>query len=194
MNRLLAIFFALVAAAAQAREIQMDWAYHSGKPDERASERVPGESFAFLANGSESILSSDPVTIFLLTPQNFAGDLDEQVFVRWWDGSMAHWIMGTWVQNVVLDSGNPDGRFRGLPESGSITLDLWRIEVPSWVTQPGLNFYAIQMKGFSSDESEERFLLKRSFGDFSRTNRLGQIWSASEEFDAQDWSVEILPP
>lgn len=194
MKRSLAILFALAAAAAQARDIQMDWAYHSAKPDQRASERVPGENFAFLANGSESIPSSDPVSIYVLAPNDFAGELDEQVFVRWWDGSMAHWIMGSWVKNVVLDSGSPEGRFRGLPESGSVVLDLWKIEVPPWVTQPGLNFYAVQMKGFGPDASEERFLLKRSIGDFSRTNRLGQIWSASEEFDAQDWSVEILPP
>jgi hypothetical protein len=128
----------------------------------------------------------------LLTGADFAGELDEQVFVRWWDGTMSHWIMGSWVKHVTLDASRPETAFHGQPTEGTVTLDLWKIEIPPLVTQPGENFYAIQIKGYSQDSADERYLLSRPGGDFSRTNRLGQIWSSSEEFDGQDWMVNIL--
>ena len=105
---------------------------------------------------------------------------------------MAHWVMGTWVKNIRL---SPSLQLRGKPAAGEgeVMLDLWRVDVPSWITQPGENFYAIQLKGCRGDVSEERYLLRRAGGDFSRTNPLGQAWSSSEEFDGQDWSVVITP-
>ena len=182
--------FVLLAALSVRAEIQTDWAYHAAD-GESWTERVPGETFAFLENGSGQIADGETVTLYVLSANDFAGELDEQVFVRWWDGAISHWIMGTWVRSVRLDASQPDRGFRGLPASGSVLLDLWKIEIPPAITQPGDNFYAIQLKGQGPDVSEERYLLRRFGGDFSRTNNLGQICSASEEFDGQDWMINI---
>ena len=119
--------------------------------------------------------------------------MDEQIYVRWWDGTMSHWVMGTWVKNVILDAAQSDARFHDLPTEGIAPLDLWKIEIPPWITQPGENFYAIQLKGFAQNTSDERYLLSKPGGDFSRTNNFGQVWSASEEFDGQDWVIHVLP-
>ena len=183
---------ALLVTPLAAEEIQADWLYHAIGSSNRSSEKVPGEDFAFLANGTDQVSDADTVTLYLLTGEDFAGDLDEQVFVRWWDGTMSHWIMGSWVKNITLDSSRPETSFHGQPETGTVTLDLWKIEIPPPVTQPGENFYAIQIKGYSANSSDERYLLSRPGGDFSRTNQFGQIWSSSEEFDGQDWMVNIL--
>ncbi|MDR0994034.1 MAG: hypothetical protein LBN38_05665 [Verrucomicrobiota bacterium] len=192
MNKIASIFLfaALGAAGAGANEFHMDWAYHGVGDDARLSEQVPGEALHFLANASSRIPASDTVTLYILTDHDFAGDMEEQVYVRWWDGYMAHWIMGNWVKNVTVD---PQERFHDLPSDGEVFLDLWEVKIPSWVTQPGENFYAIQLKGYANDTTEERYLLCRSGGDFSRTNQLGQVWSSSEEFDGQDWKVAIEP-
>lgn len=181
----------LWAGSARAQEIHTGWAYHAAEDANPATETVPGETFAFRADGPGAIPQDRTVTLYVLTDHEFAGNLDEQVFVRWWDGYMAHWIMGTWVKNVWL---SPAHRLRGLPAAGETMVDLWKVDVPSWITQPGENFYAIQLKGCRPDgESEERYLLRRGAGDFSRKNALGQAWSSSEEFDGQDWSVTIAP-
>jgi hypothetical protein len=174
-------------------DIQTDWAYHAIGNGSRTTELVPGEPFAFLANGTEQIPDGDSVTLYVLTAKDFAGEMDEQVFVRWWDGYMSHWIMGTWLKNVGLDAARPEARFRGLPAEGAIDLDLWQIEIPAWITQPGENFYAIQLKGYAPDDMDERYLLRRPGGDFCHSNNFGQVWSASEEFDGQDWQIQILP-
>ena len=191
--RIALLVFLALAASATAREIETEWAYHAAIDADRPAELVPGESFAFLANGSTEISASAPVELYLLTSHDFAGELDEQIFVRWWDGSMSHWIMGQWVKNIVFGDDSPNGRFHGQPDAGSFMADLWKVEIPAEITQPGPNYYAIQIKGFLDGVSEERFLLNRPGGDFSRTNLLGQIWSASEEFDGQDWRIDVLP-
>ncbi len=180
------------AGAVSAQEIRTAWAYHAAEGTAPAAETVPGEDFAFLANGQGPIPQDKPVTLYVVTDHQFAGDLDEQIFVRWWDGYMAHWVMGSWVKNIHL---SPSLQLRGLPAGGpgSTMVDLWRVDIPSWITQPGENFYAIQLKGCRGDLSEERYLLRRAGGDFSRVNALGQAWSSSEEFDGQDWSVVIAP-
>lgn len=180
------------AVAASAQEIRTGWAYHAAEGTAPAAETVPGEDFAFLANGQGPIPQDKPVSLYVVTDHEFAGDLDEQIFVRWWDGYMAHWIMGTWVKNISL---SPSLQLRGKPAAGEgdTMVDLWRVDIPSWITQPGENFYAIQLKGCRGDLSEERYLLRRAGGDFSRVNPLGQAWSSSEEFDGQDWSVVIAP-
>lgn len=186
------LLFALAVVSAPGADIQMEWAYHAAGNDLRTSEQVPGESATFLANGTDQIADGDTVTLYVLTAGHFAGDLDEQIFVRWWDGYMAHWIMGVWVKKIALDAARPEATFHGEPNAGTADIDLWKIDVPSWITQPGENFYAIQLKACGADGSEERYLLSRPGGDFSHTNRLGQIWSASEEFEGQDWSVNVL--
>ena len=184
---------ALLALAAPlgAIELETAWAYHAADADARTAELVPGESFAFLAHETAEVSTSEPVVLHVLTAREFAGDLDEQVVVRWWDGTRALWVMGSWVKNVALDAAAD--RFRDLPDHGAAVLDLWRVEIPAELTRPGDNYYAIQIKGIGDGVSEARYLLARGGGDFTRTNALGQIWSASEEFDKQDWRVSILP-
>lgn len=194
MKRLFVILLGTLCAAWTAQaDIRTDWAYHAVDSDSRTSEPVPGEGFAFLANGTAQIPDGDTVTLYVLTAKDFAGEMDEQVFVRWWDGFMSHWVMGVWVKNVALNGAQPETRFHGLPTDGTVELDLWRIEIPAALTQPGDNFYAIQLKGFAPDGFDERFLLRRPGGDFCHSNNFGQVWSASEEFDGQDWMVQILP-
>ena len=179
-------------------EIQTDWAYHSIGDGGRFLETIPGQSGAFVEGGSDQADNDQTIRLFLLTAQQFAGDMDEQDFVRWWDGTMAHWVQGQWVENITLKSDPSGPRFHDLPLLDSVTVDLWRIEIPPWITQPGENFYAIQLKAFSPESTFERYLLSRSGGDFTRTNNLGQIWSASEEFDGQDWKINVwqqpIPP
>ena len=97
---------------------------------------------------------------------------------------MAHWIMGYWVRNL------PSEVFSGAVPAGS-RVDLWRVEIPDYVWQSGPQFYAIQVKGYQDGASIDRYLLARSGGDFTHTNALGQIWSASEEFEGQDWAVTL---
>ncbi len=184
-------FLAACLAQSALADIQTDWAYHAIGNESSATERVPGEDTLFLANGTGPIVDGDAIILFVLTAHDFAEDMDEQVFVRWWDGSTSHWIMGTWVKTLQLDSSRPDARFRGLPAEGTATLDLWKIEIPAGITQPGENFYAIQLKGCTKDNSEDRYLLNKRSGDFSHTNNFGQVWSASEEFDGQDWIINI---
>jgi hypothetical protein len=191
--RLCIVAAALAATILSAAEIQTEWAYHSAGADARLSELVPSKDVRFLANGSDEVPASEPVTLYVLTARDFAGDRQEQVFARWWDGAMAHWIMGAWEENLTLSGDADDTRFRGQPVDGSVRLDLWKIVIPSWITQPGLNFYTIQLKAFANGDSESRYLVQQAGGGFSRTNRLGQIWSASEEVHGQDWSVRILP-
>lgn len=182
----------LLSVSVACADIQTDWAYHAVGSASRVSDLVPGETHPFLANGSDQIADGEAIVLYVLTARDFAGDMDEQVYVRWWDGTMSHWIMGTWVKNVDLDAAAPESRFRGLPAEGSVVVDLWKIEIPEWITQPGENFYAIQLKGFAGDAAEERYLLSAPGGDFTQTNNLGQVWSASEEFGGQDWRVNIL--
>lgn len=192
------LLLALWLAPSGRADIRTDWAYHSAGLDGRLADTVPGKSMHFLDGGRDQMHNDQTVRIYLITAHNFAGDMDEQVFVRWWDGAMAHWIMGQWVDNLHLQSDPAAGRFRNQPLDGTVDLDLWKIEIPSEVTRPGENFYAIQLKAFSPETTAERYLLSRPGGDFTHTNNLGQIWSASEEFDGQDWKVNIwkdpLPP
>jgi hypothetical protein len=186
------LVWALGAATSAFAEIQSDWAYHAAGSGSRWTVSVPGEEFTFLANGTDQISNDDTVTLYLVTANQFAGDKDEQIHVRWWDGTMSHWIMGSWLKTLHLDAG--EMRFRGQPEDGTAAVDSGGVDIPPWITQTGDNFYAIQLKGLHPDgTAEERYLLCTAGGDFTRTNRLGQIWSASEEFDGQDWRIQIVP-
>lgn len=183
---------AVLLAQSALADIQTEWAYHSVGSGSRVTDPVPGEEFTFLANQTDQIGDADTVTLYLLTAHDFAGDMEEQIYVRWWNGTMSHWIMGTWVKSIKLDSSRPDARFRNFPAEGTVDLDLWKIEIQAWITQPGENFYTIQLKGYAEGTSEERYLLSKPGGDFSQINNVGQVWSASEEFDGQDWMINIL--
>lgn len=163
-------------------DIDTSLLFHAASAEAPTATMVPGETFPFLqlpAPGSHA-----PVRIHVITSSDFAGPLDEQVYVRWWDGRMAHWIMGYWVRNL------PAEVFSGAIPAGS-RVDLWRVEIPDYVWQSGQQFYAIQVKGYQNGTSIDRYLLGRSGGDFTHTNSLGQIWSASEEFEGQDWAVTL---
>jgi hypothetical protein len=175
------------ALAAPAADIRTDWLYHAAVGVSPASQPVPGTGSSFLTLPARP---SDPAVVFVITPTQFAGDASEHVSVRWWDGRMAHWIRGNWIRNLTPADLPPDAPYaRPLPPDA--VLDLWRVEVPSWILQSGENFYAIQLKADDASGSTERYLLASGGGDFSRTNALGQVWSASEEFDGQDWPVLI---
>lgn len=165
-----------------AGDIDTSLLFHSASPDAPTATLVPGETFPFIQLPPAG--SHAPVRIHVLTSTDFAGPLDEQVYVRWWDGRMAHWIMGYWVRNL------PAEVFSGAIPAGS-RVDLWRVEIPDYVWQSGQQFYAIQVKGYQNGTSVDRYLLGRSGGDFTHTNSLGQIWSASEEFEGQDWAVTL---
>jgi hypothetical protein len=170
-----------------------DWAYHDDNDgtDDRAGEGVPGQSFSFLGNGGIEIPDGDAVTLYVLTVNQFAGEADEQVFVRWWNGTEEKWIMGGWATNVVLGSGENDaGRFHGLPNDAPVMLDVWKLEIPADVTMPGENFYVIQLKGFTEAGSTEKYLLRDS-ADGAANNNLNQ--SVGTNFFSHDWSVTITP-
>ncbi len=178
---------AAVVLTASAGEIRTDWLYHAGAGLDPASLPVPGTTSTFLVPPSGP---SGSAAVYVLTPTQFADDASEQVFVRWWDGRMAHWIMGVWMRNLTAADLPADAPYaRNLPDDA--VLDLWKVEIPSWIPQPGENYYAVQLKATSAGGSSERYLLASGGGDFSHTNALGQIWSASEEFDGQDWPVHI---
>jgi len=103
------LLMAVLAASTARAEIQTDWAYHAIGSAGRLTEQVPGETITFLANGSDQIADGDTVSLYMLTAGDFAGDMDEQIYVRWWDGYMSHWIMGVWVKKIPLDAARPDG-------------------------------------------------------------------------------------
>lgn len=182
----LGVLLAAVAATAQtpafAPDVDTSLLLHSAVGAAPAQVQVPGETFPFLQLPAAG--SQEPVRIHVITSTDFAGPLDEQIYVRWWDGRMAHWIMGYWVKNL------PAEVFDGMIPAGT-RVDLWRVEVPSYVWQPGSQYYAIQVKGYKNGQSVERYLLAHGGGDFTHTNALGQIWSASEEFNGQDWAVDL---
>ena len=170
-------------------EVATDWAYH-GAGDAGRFSQVPGTGETWLAGGSERVGDGEDVVLWVMTDHDFGGEAEEQVFVRWWDGYMAHWIMGVWEKNLRV------GRRAFRKESGGeeVVTDLWKIVVPAWVTQPGENFYAIQLKASKGEEDwEAKYLLREESGDFSRKNGLGQVYSSSEEFDGADWRVVVVP-
>lgn len=184
--RAAAILAAAFAIAASAQDIRMDWTYHAAEGLSPAAipSPFPGDPFLVAPARPDA-----PAIVHVLTPRDFAGPLREQVCVRWWDGRMAHWITGNWVKNVTRDD------CAGAPFADQLPpdtqFDLWRVEIPTWILQPGDNYYAIQLKATGAGDPVERYLLARGGGDFSRTNALGQVWSSSEEFDGQDWPVSV---
>jgi len=187
--------FGLLAGWIQAAEMNMEWAYHDDADgiDHRVTERVPGQDHPFLANGTAVIDDGQEITLYLLTANQFAGDAEEQVFLRWWNGAEEHWVAGEWVRNIRLGEGEEAvGPFHGYPQWGQETIDLWKVTVSAELTRPGDNYYTIQLKAWSEEDSSERYLLREMEGEFGSKNKLGQAWTAAPEgYFGRDWMVTI---
>jgi hypothetical protein len=174
-------------------EIRMDWAYHDNDDlvDNRTVEMVPGESFAFLAHGSAEIANGDAVRVYILTANQFAGEAEEKVSIRWWNGQEERWLEAAWQKNIHLGGeALAVGLFHGQPAAAAEMVDLWLVEVPADVTVPGDNYYVIQLSG---SDGEARYLLRETAGEFGSKNNLGQAWTAAPEgYFGHDWKVSIL--
>ena len=75
----------LLCGSVCSAQLNMDWAYHNAAGMDRAQEFVPGQGFAFLENSTVPIPDAAPVILYVTTANQFAGDLDEQIFVGWWN-------------------------------------------------------------------------------------------------------------
>ena len=196
MKRLVLLAAILFAASRlMAASINVDFAYHDDGDgtDDRATEKAPGTTLTFLGNGKTEIPDGDPVTLYVMTAQQFAGDADEQVFARWWNGQEEQWIMGSWVTNLVLRASEDGvGSFHGQPFDGEVTVDLWKIEVGAELTMPGENFYVIQLKGWAEAGSAETYLTRDMGESSSGENNVNQDWTTGPYFN-HDWSVKITP-
>jgi hypothetical protein len=188
-----AIIPCFVALSAWA-DLNMDWAYHSvgGDSDLRTREKVPGEAFPFMSGADGAVPSGEPVTLYVLTTRGFAGDREAEIYARWWNGDQEHWVQGHWQKNITLGDAEPTaGLFRGLPRSGSVEVDLWKIEISAELTRPGDNYYVIQLK-VRDDAADVRYLLREPVGEFGGQNELGQAWTASPEgYFGHDWKVVV---
>ncbi|OQA23660.1 MAG: hypothetical protein BWY59_02552 [Verrucomicrobia bacterium ADurb.Bin345] len=192
MRRIAVVVCVLASSVVALGALNTEWAYHDDNDgeDDRTTEYVPGKDFAFLGNGNTTIKTTEPVVLYVLTANRFSGEADAQVFVRWWNGQEEHWVMGTWVDNLYLGSGETDaGRLHGQPEGDTVMLDVWKIEISPEMTRPGENFYAIQIKGWSEAGEEVAYLLRDSSED-SWNNNVKQALSNSGFF-GHDWSVKI---
>ena len=174
-------------------EIRTHWAYHDDADDidDRCGETVPGERFAFLDSEFTVIPDDQPVLLYVLTDKDFAGDREEQVLVRWWNGEKEHWVMGAWVKNIILGPGSVAGTFHGLPAQGVVTVDLWKVEIPAELTRPGENYYAIQLKGWSDDPRTVYLLRDIPEENQGNLNPLGQYCTEKPAYMGHDWSVTI---
>lgn len=190
------VLAALLALSFQAfaADLNVEWAYHDDADgiDDRAGEKVPGQTFAFLGNGSTNIADADIVTLYVMTANQFAGDADEQIFVRWWNGSEENWVAGSWVGNLQIGEGeNGVGLFHDQPVEGQIMADLWKIEIAPEITQPGVNYYAIQLKGWKDGAATEYYLLRDEAPENGGLNNLNQSWTSGADYAGHDWSVMI---
>jgi len=193
---LLSACLLLFAVAASAVAPETARAFHAISGQAPDAIGVPGTDRHFFepADSGMTVRNGDPVTIFIVTDRGFASGAEEQIYLRWWDGYVTHWVMGFWVKNLTVgETAAALPPFRALRDDPGRLLDVWQVEIPSWMTQPGDNYYAIQLKAYSGGGSESRFLLARAAGDFSSTNLVGQVFSASEEIESQDWKVTVLP-
>ena len=184
------IFSGVIKTNIQAQGLETTWAYHDDADgiDDRASESIPGESLNFIGNGATSISTSNNITLYVMTDKNFAGDKEEQVLLRWWNGESEEWIFGGWEKNIKL--GGINSSFHGYPSDGEQDVDLWKIEIPAEKTKPGDNYYAIQLKGWTEAESTEHFLL-RVTGETGKKNQLDQAWIETGDYFNKDWIVKI---
>ena len=192
--KLALLTLATISVQAFAGDLNVEWAYHDDADgtDDRTSEKVPGQTFAFLGNGSTNISDAAPVTLYVITANQFAGEADEQVFVRWWNGTAENWVAGSWVSNLQIGAGeNGLGLFHDQPVEGQVMADLWKIEISPEITQPGVNYYVIQIKGWKDDAATEYYLLRDSAAENTGLNNLNQSWTGTGEYTGHDWSVMI---
>jgi len=184
---------ALAAGPALPADISVTWAYHDDADDidDRCGENIPGERFTFLDSELTVVPDDQPVTIYVLTDRDFAGEREEQVFVRWWNGREEHWIMGSWVKNITLGPGTVAGTFHGLPGEGTLVVDLWKVVIPAEVTLPGENYYVIQLKGWSDDPRVVYLLRDAPAEGHGALNPLGQYTTPEPEYVGHDWVVTV---
>lgn len=193
MKRSMFLAALLVCGRAWAGELNVDFAYHDDNDgtDDRATEKVPGQAFTFLANAKTTISDTNRVTLYILTANNFAGDADEQVFVRWWNGMAENWIMATWVTNLWLGKGDhATALFHDQPADWEVMTDLWKVEVGPDITEIGDNYYVIQLKGWTKEGVTEYYLLRDSNPENPRENNINQAWTDGG-YNEHDWSVKI---
>lgn len=188
-----AIGCGLLAGVLSAHAMELDWSFHSASgEDNRATQFVPGQAFTFLGNGKTEIPDDEGITIYVMTANQFAGDADEQVFVRWWNGDREHWLIAEWFANAVLDvSGENAGLFRGKPEFGSVMVDIWKVYIPPEYTRRGDNYYVIQLKAWSPLGAIESYLLRDTGAEGAKVNNLGQAWIDHADYHDHDWKIVI---
>lgn len=174
------------------RETPWEWVYHDDADDldDRVTIWVPA-SGTYALNHTE-VVDSDDVSIRMLTStqlQNLGG----QMWVHWWNGSVEHWVRGYPEQQLVLQPGD----LNGLPLAESVPVVQWKCDIGSALTEPGLNYYAIQIKVGSTlplggEVFDEDWLLREVAGTQEAvTNLLGQAMSEIPDFVGHDWPVIV---
>lgn len=177
---------------ARMREVPWDWIYHDDADgsDDRATVLLSGNDVYGL-NQTE-VLDNDDIAIRILTSTGLS-DMGGQMWVHWWNGSQEHWVWGFPEQDVVLET----GAFNGMPSTGSVTVKQWRCIISSGLTEPGANYYAIQVKVGSTLPLgdvvfDEDWLLRDATGTQSATtNNLGQSLSEIAEYIGHDWTLTV---
>ena len=175
------------------RRTPQEWLYHDDADglDDRTAIPISGLD-AFALDHTE-VLDSADVAIRMLSSKDLQ-DVGGQMWVHWWNGSEDHWVRGYPESDVLLETGT----FHGLPISGVATVALWRCDIDSSLTRPGINFYAIQAKVSSApplgEEVFDEDWLLRDIPDsgYSSTNNVGQSVSDIAEFAGHDWPLAIL--
>lgn len=182
--------------------VDVDWSYHARTADiygeTRGIEQVPGESFTFVGQDNTVIEHGEKVVFYLLTANQYAGDEEEQLYLRWWNGESESWIQGNWVKNIFLGKGGESsvGTFQEEPKDGEVMIDLWRFEVPISLVRTGEHYYCFQMKSWHPQYGMvEKYLLKQGRDlEFGGVNNLGQAWSASPaDYFGNDWKFTVVP-
>ena len=181
-------------ATATPGAVDTDWAYHDGADgqDDRTTEKVAGESFSFVDPPTVQVPSGNSVALYVLTANQFAGEAEEEVWVRLWNGSEIHWVKGSWVKNILLGEGTGMvGKFHDQPDEGTRMVDLWKVVLAAEAILPGDNHYLVQLK--SGDRAS--YLLREPDVEMGGRNNLGQAWSNDEAaFFGRDWKLEVLAP
>lgn len=184
--------FVYYTSWARMRETPWDWVYHDdddGLDDRTTIWIADAGTYALWQT---EVVDSDDVSIRMLTSTEF-GNIGGQMWVRWWDGSQEHWVRGFPEGEVILEPGD----LNGLPVIGSVTVTQWKCDIAASVTQPGANYYAIQVKVGSTLPLgqvvfDEDWLLRDAAGTAQgTTNDVGQAMSEIAEFVGHDWSVTV---
>jgi hypothetical protein len=174
--------------------VELDWAYHDDADgeDDRGTEVVPGEAFSFVSPDPARISTDDDVTLYVLTANQFAGDEDEEVWVRLWNGTEEYWVQASWVKNITLGEGeDAAGSFHDQPGEGTRMLDLWKVDLEAGKTRPGDNYYVIQLKAGDA----VRYLLREEDVEMGGKNNVGQASTAeASAYFGRDWKLGVSGP